>query len=470
MSKAERTKARSAREIATRALADAAQRFPDLPPQTLDTVGLTSAEAALAVAIHRTTLRRWLTLEHVVSRFVKQPMWRLQPTMRAVLLAGAAQLLFMDRLPSYAVVDEMVQLARRLVRPQAAAMVNGVLRNTARLVTNRSDTPWQPAANSIPHYTDRKPGDAPPNGADTPGFITLKRDVFPDPATDLPAHLALATNMPEHVVRRWFDSFDAPTATTLCLHTLKPAPTIVAIEPGFATDNTPTDATPEASSVPPWAPHARPGFIVWQSTHDELTAFLDASPHRRVQDPASAEPVTAVRDIAFTAALDYCAGRGTKTRQLAAAHPDAKILATDINPDRLDELTHAAAGLPNIERLAIDEAKQQQVDLLLLDVPCSNTAVLARRPEARYRLTRKTMNNLLELQRRIIRDALPALAPLGHVLYSTCSLDVAENNQQARWLAKQINGEIIHEHQTLPVGLGLSYHDGSYHALIKRKA
>ncbi|MEX1017498.1 MAG: transcription antitermination factor NusB [Phycisphaeraceae bacterium] len=449
---------RSGREAATRALAEAAARFPDLPPSTLNTAGLSPAEAGLALAIHRTTLRRWLTLEHLVGRFVKQPMWRLQPAMRAVLLAGATQLLFMDRLPAYAVVDEMVDLARRLVRPKAAAMVNGVLRNVSRLVArNADDEPWTPGRDRLPWYAD--------TASAHPATIHLKQPLLPEPA-DLPAHLALATSMPEGMVRQWLEAFDQAQAVELCLHGLKLAPTIVAVEPGFEVEQ--GDLSRPASEAL-YREHARAGFLVWQGSHDELTAFLAADPRRRVQDPASAEPIAALHDLRFTTVLDYCAGRGTKTRQLAALRPGARLIATDLNADRLAELAPAAAGLPNIAIQPIDDAKQQLaggVDLLLLDVPCSNTAVLARRPEARYRLTRKAMLNLQELQRRIVRDALPTLAPQGHILYSTCSVDPGENQQQARWIAKQTGGQIVTEHQTLPAGVGATYHDGSYHALI----
>jgi 16S rRNA (cytosine967-C5)-methyltransferase len=105
-------------------------------------------------------------------------------------------------------------------------------------------------------------------------------------------------------------------------------------------------------------------------------------------------------------------------------------------------------------------------DLLVLDVPCSNTGVLARRPEARYRFGRRSLESLVELQRQIMRAAMSLAASGGRVLYSTCSMLDEENQQQAVWLAKQWRGRIVAEHLELPSGIGPAYHDGGYFALL----
>ena len=85
---------------------------------------------------------------------------------------------------------------------------------------------------------------------------------------------------------------------------------------------------------------------------------------------------------------------------------------------------------------------RDQVDLLVMDVPCSNTAVLARRCEARYRFNLKSLSQLVDQQKQIIADALPYLKASGRILYSTCSLDPAENEEQAQWIIKWHNFSI----------------------------
>ena len=125
----------TARGIAADALAHAAADFPDLAPAALDTARLDGRDAALALAIHRTALQRWMTIEHLLDRFTKQPCRSLEPGLRGVLLSAGAQLLFMDRLPTHAVVDESVSLARAMVREGAPPLVNAVLRRLASLVS-----------------------------------------------------------------------------------------------------------------------------------------------------------------------------------------------------------------------------------------------------------------------------------------------------------------------------------------------
>ncbi|MEO0475108.1 MAG: hypothetical protein AAF085_03930, partial [Planctomycetota bacterium] len=105
-------------------------------------------------------------------------------------------------------------------------------------------------------------------------------------------------------------------------------------------------------------------------------------------------------------------------------------------------------------------------DLILLDVPCSNTGVLARRPEARYRYTQQTLGELVKLQREIIEQARNWLATDGLMLYSTCSIEPPENQNQIKKLLRT-GGEKLHEHQQLPSGSGDTYTDGSYHALVR---
>ena len=107
------------------------------------------------------------------------------------------------------------------------------------------------------------------------------------------------------------------------------------------------------------------------------------------------------------------------------------------------------------------------VDRLVLDVPCSNTAVLARRPEARYRFSAATIESLAELQRAIIEQTIHLLHPGGHLLYSTCSLEPAENHEQVEWIRRRFAAQLVHQSLTTPSGTGTSYHDGSYHALLR---
>ena len=115
-----------------------------------------------------------------------------------------------------------------------------------------------------------------------------------------------------------------------------------------------------------------------------------------------------------------------------------------------------------------------RTDLLVLDVPCSNTGVLARRAEARYRFDPESLKSIARLQKGIVRETEPLLAEEGSILFATCSLEPVENRKVAHWIGHHFGLELVREHQTFPSGRPgdrpTGVHDGSFHALLSRRA
>lgn len=436
----------SARLWAAERLTRVAEQFPlvEPPPRASDVAlaGMSAADRALGLAIYRTTVQRWFTLQHLLELHLSKQLRRLEAPMQAVLMSGAAQLVFFDRLPAYAVVDEAVRLAHQLVRPNAKSMVNAVLRKVDRFVAKakRIDY-WSPDSALIPL----------PDG----GAIQLPDALLP-PAAPLDKHLVVATSMPLRLVREWLQRWDDEKVIQLCLHGLQNPPTTIAVESPF-------EPSPHAKHV---KTHNIDNAVIWQGPSELLGDFLAQDPARRVQDAASLLAVQATAELAPKSILDYCAGQGTKTRQLALQHPDATIVATDTHPDRREALREATLSLPNVRVIDPDQASSQKYDLILLDVPCSNTGVLARRPEARYRFSQQTLGELVKLQRDILDKAKQWLSADGLLLYSTCSIEPPENQNQIKKLLRK-GGALQVEHQQFPKRATDGYTDGSYHALLR---
>jgi 16S rRNA (cytosine967-C5)-methyltransferase len=442
----------SGRLIASRALAKAATEFPDLTPEAIAPKGAADhdQDGRLGLRILRAGLRHWITIEYLLDHWLKSPLESLDPKLQGVLIGGGAQLLYLHDLPTHSIVDESVKIAGDLVRPSARGLVNAVLRRMSEAVIERSDKPWVPADNTLPTPT---------------GHLVLKENYLAE-LTPALLKTVVATSTPEAVLREWEKAYGSSQTLDLAHHSVKTPPIILAVEPSFDTTLSPPVKDPQ------WLPHVLPGFIVWTGHHADMKAFLNAHPARRVQDPASATPIQATADLKPKIILDACAGRGTKTRQLAALHPDALVYGAETESARLESLRISVKSIPNIKPLwygNLDKIVQaNSVDLLVLDVPCSNSGVFARRIEARYRYSKKSIDQLIELQRKIIREQAPYLAPNAHILYSTCSIDPAENQEQARWLAEVMRANLIKEHTLLPAGDTTTYHDGGYHALLKR--
>lgn len=439
-----------ARRVAAEALAQAARGKPCPGRSQPMLAGLQRRDSSLAVAVHRAALQRWITLEHLLNQILRQPISELEPTLRGVLMSAASQILFMDRLPASAVVDESVALARDMVRAGAGGLVNAVLRRLSQCVEPVArDTPWSYGAVGLLPLGDRS--------------VALHGVTLPGPE-DFERYLSVVTSHPPFLIRRWQRTLGRGPTIEVCLHGLETPPTIVATEGADGTQSW-------GAAAQYIGPHALPGFVLWRGSHDDLTSLIDSDPARRVQDPASARPLQSTAGLEPACCIDYCAGRGTKTRQLAAMHPHSRVIATDACPRRLSILRQCFKDHPRVvvaQPSAVGRAcGAVGADLLLLDVPCSNTGVLARRPEARYRFSGETLGRLVALQRRIIEASIGFVRPDGNLLYSTCSLEPQENQEQVQWIAARFDAALVSQLLVLPGGAGQAYHDGGYHALLR---
>ena len=173
--------------------------------------------------------------------------------------------------------------------------------------------------------------------------------------------------------------------------------------------------------------------------------------------------------------LDLCAAPGSKTAQLAElAANQATVVAIDASVSRLRMVGENAErlGLATIWPVAADAAQCESVlatrfDGVLLDAPCSNTAVLARRVECRWRVSQESIEHLAEVQKGLLLAAAEVLRPGGRLVYSTCSLEPEENEQVVQSVCSarpDLRLEV--SKYLLPTETG---DDGGYVALLRRK-
>ncbi len=430
------------------------QRFPELPLGSVDTRGLEPRDVAFARALESAVLERWITLETIICSQLDRGWPTLQPAVRAALLTGAAEILLLDGVPDHAAINETVERVRRNLHQAVAGLVNAVLRKIAalRLETLAADDPeaaeLRTARNGLPLADGR--------------VIRLAEPVF---AEEEVARLGEQTSHGDDLVIHWIAAHGFAMTRELCLHDLVRPPICV-------TAKDPETLRAGAVEDGPLSAHDRAGFYVLDPNRANVRSFLAEHPGSRIQDPASAEPVAGAAGLQPSVILDYCAGRGTKTKQLADMFPDARILATEVDPLRFTDLERAFEGHPTVEVVRPEALKDVigRVDLLALDVPCTNTGVLPRRPEAKYRFSRESLASIATLQRKIVRETKPFLAPGGAILFSTCSLEPTENRRMVAWMERRFGLESKHASQRFPVGRPgdplTAIHDGSFHAVL----
>jgi 16S rRNA (cytosine967-C5)-methyltransferase len=461
-------------------LREEAHRYPDLGLEPLDTGELkgpgAGREAALAHAIYDAVMRRWITLEAVIAPHLTgpkaRPLHELDSTVRAALLAGAAQLLLLDRIPPHAAINEAVNWTRNAGKPKATGLVNALLRRVAESVA-RAEEGWPvylegPATEHV-GKADRLPlhdGRA----------IQLTKDVFP---TETLLWLESAVGVPRLLVERWHARFGEEGAVEQALHTLVQPPVVINHSHAASDTEDPDDWSVSVREGQTLEPHEREGLSVLGPPGASPRDMLRGRKDIWVQDATSAGALDVLDglDLKPNLIVDLCAGLGTKTRQLRAMFPEATILACDTNDARAKGLRRVFAKDELTKVLDIEDVRSEaagKADLVLLDVPCSNSGVLPRRPEARYRLGTEKAGEQLErltgIQRDLLAQSRAMLAPGGHVVYATCSMDEDENQRITAWARESAGFAILKETSTLPAGLPggapTAYHDGGYAALL----
>ena len=184
-----------------------------------------------------------------------------------------------------------------------------------------------------------------------------------------------------------------------------------------------------------------------------------------VQDPATAGAVSLMRLEKGDKVLDACAAPGGKTIQLFWR--DAAVTACEVNPARRSRL------IANLVRVGAGDVQVVSAleglggyDKVLVDAPCSNTGVLRRRPDARWNWSVEKLAALVKLQATILDRAAALVVPGGRLVYSTCSLEPEENEDQvAAFLARHPDFSKVEEYASNPLETG---YDGAYAAALVR--
>ncbi len=373
---------------------------------------LAHADRSLLQAIVYDTLRHMSWLDHI--RKTLRP-GKLEEKMRWLVLMGLCQL-FVLRQAEHAAVGETVRLAPQRVR----GVVNGMLRNAAR----------RKAEFDAEHET-------------------------------LP--LAVRFSTPSWLVKRWLREFGEPdTSAMLEWNSLTP-PVYARLNP----------LNPPAEIPECWEP--LPALPLWYRLHGPLPLEALRAGQLYVTDPSTRYCVKLLAPQPGERVLDACAAPGGKSAaMLAASGGDLHLLATDVEEFRLAPLREnlLRAGGRDVQVAQHDWTRPCPAewcgafDAVLLDVPCSNSGVLQRRVDARWRLSTREITRLAALQLQILEQASAAVRPGGRLVYSTCSIDREEDRAVVdAFLATHKDFTFVEEYLALP---HREQADGAYAALLCR--
>lgn len=391
---------KSAREIALNVLyhVDTRKAFADLLlSRDLRSGSLDPRDAALATELVNGTLRWRGRLDWVLGRYVRAGLDTLTPWILNLLRLGLYQILFLDRIPPHAAVDECVTLAKKYANPGAAGLVNAVLRKILR------------------------------EGAGAPDPEQILTD--PDEA------MAVAYSHPAWLVARWRRRLGDDETRALLLADNRPATVGLRVNPLKTDRETLRRALGARGIEVEAAPYSRltlrvTGNIAFQGLpeFDEGHFFVQDESETLVCELLAAEPGETV--------LDLCAAPGGKATQIQEGRGSQGLLiAVDVQKSRLARVRENVTrmGVTGVAAVCADGRTltlARPVDRVLVDAPCSGLGVLGRRSDARWRKTEASLRALLPLQQGLLEAGASCLRPGGVLVYSVCSTEPEEGRRQ----------------------------------------
>lgn len=402
---------RSARRAAWEALVALEKGKIRRLDESLSRAQVAEADRPLVLELARGVERTRLLLDFVLAQLVaKKP--PKDPHVLVALRLGIYQLTQLTRVPDYAAVDETVSLVRN---KRERNFTNAVLRRLTKMIAGR------PADVGLPRRELALPADR---------ALVFERDCLPDPEKQHAAYHALLAGLPEFVVQRWEKHFCAETAARIAAASVRtPRTTLRA-------NRLRGDAAALAALLAEQGVETEklehPQLLRWTGGRSPFGSEAFADGWFVAQDPTSVATAEALGVQPGETVVDLCAGPGTKTTLLAElVGPEGHVHAYDVSEARRAPIRENAErlGLQGVITVHDDVAQLPMADRVLADVPCSNTGVLARRVEVRRRLTPEVFSELAEVQKQLLQQAMSLCRPGGRVAYSTCSIEVEENDE-----------------------------------------
>ncbi len=331
-------------------------------------------------------LQNKIRLDYIIGRFSKIPMRKISDDVKTILRMGLYQLIFMDKVPEYAVVNESIKLVRKCKKSSSAGFVNAILRGYIR------------------------------NGVSYP--------------EDALSYACTYHSYPEWLGKLFFDTFDDDTIKLMESGNMTP--------PFSARVNTLKISRDEFIKKTGAKPCAIcDDGVIFESGISVSDDDMFKNGYYYLQDEASMMPAKVLSPKENETVIDVCAAPGGKTTHMAQLMGNkGKIFAFDIYEHKLKLIDD------NAKRLGIDiispvlqdasETNEKYIDIadkVLVDAPCSGLGILRRKPEIKYARTPEDLVSLSALQQKILETSAKYVKPGGEIVYSTCTINPGENEK-----------------------------------------
>ena len=375
---------------------------------------LEKKERAFITRVSEGTIQYMIELDYIINRFSKVKVNKMKPVIRNILRMSVYQLKYMDSVPDSAVCNEAVKLAKRKGFGSLSGFVNGVLRNISR---------------------------------------NLSTITYPDGQKDQIQYLSVRYSMPEWIVRQWINDYGMEQTVSVLQAFLQETPVtirtnLLKITPEALEKRLKEEGVTAEKMVCADMPELNYAFMISGFDHLKKDSYI----------------------------IDVCAAPGGKSVHLAEKLGGTGMVeARDLTEYKTDLIRqniarHQLSNMRAVQMDAtvLDEASIGKADVVIADLPCSGLGVMRRKTDIKYKMTLQTEQELVSLQRNMLETVCQYVKVGGTLLYSTCTMDKMENEDNVTWFLKQHpQFELVKMQQIFPQK---TYGDGFFLAKLQKKA
>ncbi len=393
------------------------------------------------------TLEHRIWIDYVINQFSKIKVNKMKPVIRCILQSSVYELKYMDGIPASATCNEAVKLAQKKGFQNLKGFVNGVLRNISR---------------------------------------GLEQISWPDPKEEPLLALSIRYSMPEWILEMWQKTYSMAQMEEFLEAFLAESPLSIRVNPLRTTkEDLKQELKAAQISV---REHQTLSDVLYLEGYDSLARIAAFEEGKfSVQDTSSMQVALLADPKPGDYVLDVCAAPGGKSIHLAELllfrerqskdfdTATGMVEARDLTAYKVSliEENIARCGLGNIRAVQadariLDQAKVQKADIVIADLPCSGLGVLGRKADIKYRITRQACEELAALQREILGIVQQYVKPGGILIYSTCTIHRAENEENVSWFLQQHSDFCLEKQQQILPKKGEN--DGFFLAKLRKES
>ncbi len=379
-------------------------------------------------------IERKLELDYIIGQFSSVPVNKMKPLIRCLVRMGTYQIMYMDTVPDSAACNESVKLAGKRKFTNLKGFVNGVLR---KISANKENIP------------------------------------MPDKAKDAIYYMSIKYSMPQWIVEQFAGDYGVEDTKRILEGLMEIHPISIRFSCALSEKE-------REELMKCWAERG----VQAEASEDVDNAYfltgvdglagLEGFGEGKftVQDVSSMMAVRAAGIKEGDFVMDICAAPGGKS--MLAAEKAGKVLSRDVSEDKVAIIEE------NLQRMGLedkvqtqvhdatiyDEAMKEQADVVIMDVPCSGLGVMGKKRDIKYNISPESVGSLLTLQKEIVDNSWQYVKSGGILLYSTCTIHKAENEDMVKYICEKYPFEVEEQRQILP---GFTRADGFFYARLRRQ-